>query len=1171
MNFLVDGLLKDPVYDELIEGLKRKDSPIYLHGLIRESAPLFAYGLGEQLKKTVLILSDNELRAKAIADGIRGVAPDIVEFFPAAEVTFHNISAIEDNRALDRLRVMMRLIKGERLIISTTAQALQKRLTTPKTFQSRQIDITLEDDIDMDKLSEGLVALSYEKVSMVENRGQFAVRGGIVDIFPSTEEHPYRMELFDTEVDSIRRFDIQTQRSIETVDGFSVYPAVEMTLSHKERMEVVHRMRGELERLDDRRPYGVDVDRALEKFGDLIGYLESGLAVSNRDLVSPYLTKRGYASLLDYLPGDVVLYLEDLTRIYDAQSLYATSFEEDVALQIERGEALRTHEEILLPFVELLNRLKAFNLVNVTQLMKRTRLLNPAKILQIKSVEALNFNRNMPNFFAYMKDAVYEGSKVVLMLDSREKAEHMVESLKEMGVGASYSEDLNREVLSGQVVVTGHTLPKGFVYPKIKYILFTHHELYGEERKTTVTKRKRKRKRSARDIINYSDLVEGDFVVHDNHGVGQYKGIDQIEVSGIKKDYLVIAYRGNDKLYIPTDQMNMIQKFVGGEARAPKISKLGGTDWIKAKSKAKKAVEEIAEDLVLLYAKRAKEKGYAFSADTMWQREFEDAFIYEETYAQLRSIAEIKEDMESEKPMDRLLCGDVGYGKTEVAIRAAFKAVMDGKQVAFLVPTTILAQQHYNTIKDRLGNFPVKVEMISRFRTAAQQRHILKDVHKGFVDVLVGTHRLLSKDLKFKDLGLLIVDEEQRFGVRHKERLKELRENLDVLTLSATPIPRTLQMGLVGIRDMSVLDEPPEERSPISTFVMEFDATILREAIIRELSRGGQVYFVYNRVQDMERMAERLSQLVPEARIITGHGQMPETQLEDVMIAFNAGEYDLLLCTTIIETGMDIQNVNTMIVYDADKMGLSQLYQLKGRIGRSDRSSFAYFTYQKDKVLQEVAEKRLMAIRDFTEFGSGFKIAMRDLELRGAGNLLGESQHGHIDAVGYDMYVKLLEEAIAEAKGEVRTVEAEIAIDIKVDGYIPNDYISDPSQKIEMYKRIAAMSGVDDYDQVIEELIDRYGDIPKPVLNICDISIIKYMAQKSGFSGIREKNGAIVFDYETAGMFSMKEIQQISEDFDGDFAVDLSSQPNFTLRIGDDKIREARKLIYIIYTIVYNR
>ena len=653
----------------------------------------------------------------------------------------------------------------------------------------------------------------------------------------------------------------------------------------------------------------------------------------------------------------------------------------------------------------------------------------------------------------------------------------------------------------------------------------------------------------------------GDFVVHENHGIGEYRGIEQIDVDGIVKDHILILYKGNDKLYIPTDQMNLIQKYIGKDGYRPKLNKLGSSEWVKTKTRAKKVLDEIALDLVQLYAKRDKIRGFAFSEDTSWQKEFEDSFIYEETYSQLRAINEIKRDMEQFKPMDRLLCGDVGYGKTEVALRAAFKAMMDDKQVAFLVPTTILAQQHYNTARERIGDFPLEVEMISRFRSPLKQKEILKNVKNGKVNLLIGTHKLLSNKLEFKDLGLLIIDEEQRFGVKHKEALKKIKENIDVLSLSATPIPRTMQMSLVGIRDMSILDDAPEERVTIATFVLEYNDSVIREAIYKEINRGGQVYFVYNRIKDMDKMYVELSKLVPDARIAMAHSKLTNKELENIMYDFQEGEYDILLCTTIIETGMDIKNCNTMIIYDADKMGLSQLYQLKGRIGRSTRRAYAYFTYEKDKVLTEISEKRLMAIRDFSEFGSGFKIAMRDLELRGAGNILGESQSGHIETIGYEMYVRMLEESIRTVKGETLQIKNQTTIELSVDAYIPSSYIGDSNQKIDMYRKIAEISSREDFNEIYDELTDRFGDVPTTVLNVMNVSYLKSISTNLSFIKIIDRDKSVVFKFEQTNRDILELIGRISDKFFKRIAFNMNENAELIFNYEKNKLTESIEFV----------
>ncbi|MDO5717472.1 MAG: transcription-repair coupling factor [Tissierellia bacterium] len=1159
MNYLIDILDQLEEYKDIKDKLKG-DSSIYIHGMVKESIPHFIYALQKDLEKSIFVVVRDELRAKEIFESASSI-PDInLSFYPKSEIGFYNIKPLESDSDRQRIQTMNSLAKGERSIIIASQEALVKKISTPKYFIKSTLNIRIDDEVDIDNLVKKLGIMQYERVSTVESKGQFAVRGGIIDIYPIDYEDPVRVELFDTEIDSIRTFRISDQRSVSNIDSFTVTPAREFLLTEADKDNILKGIQRDLDKAENSVMYGIDKDLLIEKFEEIRSFVESDIILSNPDLVMPYIKKNSYSSILDYLDRDTVVVFEDVARIYDRASENEKRYDEDLSYQIEKGEVFSSHEKIPFRFKDILKEVKEFNLINITQLTKRTSLLSPDSEAKITTVETQGYNRNFTLLKENIEEYVYRGYKTVIMAQNKEKAESLIGLLASEGINANYRENLSDELKTSQVIVTPFSFSKGFEYKKLKLVFITHNEIYGKSLKKNI--RKKKKKLTGQEIISYSDLVAGDYIVHENHGIGIYRGIKQIEVAGKVKDYLVLEYRGTDKLFIPTDQMNLIQKYIGADARSPKLNKLGGAEWIKTKQRAKKALAQIADDLVELYAKRSKQKGFSFSTDTPWQREFEDAFIYEETGAQIRSIKEIKGDMESDKPMERLLCGDVGYGKTEVAFRAAFKAIMDGKQVAFLVPTTILAQQHYLTAVERFKDFPVKVEMISRFRTASQQSKILKDVSGGYVDLLIGTHRLLSKDLKFKDLGLLIIDEEQRFGVRHKDKLKVLRENIDVLMLSATPIPRTLQMGLVGIKDMSLLDEAPEERYPTTTYVVEYEPMVIREAVIREIERGGQVYFVYNRVYDIDEMAFKLKELIPEAEIITAHGRMRERSLEKVMIDFTEGKYDILLSTSIIETGLDIHNVNTMIIYNADHMGLSQLYQLKGRIGRGDRTSYAYFTYEKGKSLTEISEKRLKAIRDFTEFGSGFKIAMRDLELRGAGNILGESQHGHIDQIGYDLYVKMLEQAIKYAKGDmVEEKEREINIDMGIDSYIPSDYIVSNSSKIEIYKRIASIDSLAELEDMIGELIDRFGDVPKPVVNVMYISLIKSLAQKIGFTQIIGKEGKIIFEYEDMDLFSIEEFKYLSDEFKDSLEFSLSTPPSLIIKAEKRRLNKGYLLL----------
>lgn len=756
-----------------------------------------------------------------------------------------------------------------------------------------------------------------------------------------------------------------------------------------------------------------------------------------------------------------------------------------------------------------------------------------------------------------IKEKKKEKYKILILSGTRSRGERLVNHLRDMGVESSYK-DIVREIKPGEVVITFGNQGNGFQYYDIKLSVISDKDIFGQFKKKS---KKKQNKKGTGKIKSFTELKPGDFVVHANHGIGVFKGIKQLELQGNKKDYLELIYHSDDKLYVPVEQLDMVQRYIGSEGKKPKVSKLGSSEWTKTKNKVKKSIEEIAEDLVKLYAIRASLKGYKYSDDTVWQKQFEEEFPYEETPDQLLAIEDIKKDMESPKPMDRLLCGDVGYGKTEVAIRAAFKAVMDGKQVAFLVPTTILAQQHYNNFKQRFSDFPITVDVISRFRTLSEQKATIKSIKEGNVDILIGTHRILQKDIKFKDLGLLIIDEEQRFGVKHKEKMKNLKKNVDVLTLSATPIPRTLHMSLVGVRDISVIETPPEERYPVQTYVVEYNDQLIRDAILREISRGGQIYFVYNRVESIHEMASYISKLVPEGRVQIAHGQMKEKELENVVLDFTENKFDILIATTIIETGMDIKNVNTMIIYDADKMGLSQLYQLRGRVGRTNRMAYCYLTYKRDKILTEVAEKRLKAIKDFTELGSGFKIALKDLEIRGAGNMMGSAQHGHMSSIGYDLYCRMLEDTIKLVRGDIDKEPVETSVELKIDAYIPNTYIKDETQKIEVYKKIASIDSKEEFMDIEEELEDRFSDIPISVYNLMNISYIRSLGKKVDIEEIKEISNEVVFQFEDKSSLREKIIKIIMDKYSKEVAFKLNEKPAIGYNIKNIKKEQLLPII----------
>lgn len=1158
MNFIKDFLMDNSSYNDILTNFKVNKTPIYCHGLIKDSLYHVIYSLFLDTDKTVLVIVEDENRASKLYYELSSLLQDNVSYYPNFEIRFHNINTLDSNMENNRISIMNSLIENKKSIVITTPQALSKKISTPKFFKNNYVYLDVEEEINFQNLTEQFIKMHFERVSFVEAKGQFSIRGSIIDIYPVNFSNPIRIECFGDEIDSIRTFDIESQRSLEKLDNVRIVPAKEMVLSSKDIENILSGLKKDIEKLDKLSMYGKDIENSVIKFNRIYDDLKNNYIISNMDLISPYIKKGSYSTILDYLPEDAIIVTDDILKIYDKNLNFEKIFYDNITFSIENGELLSSHSNILIPFDKILNHIKSFKIIDFSQILKKTKILSFNSIINFKSIEVEHYNRNYEVLFKSIKQKLNRGYKIVIFAGSDEKVEYMSNIFIDEDIYSRKFFSLDYGIKSGTLAISNLNLELGFEYPEQKVIFLTHKEIYGVEKKSS----KKANKKKSKSILSYNDLNIGDFVVHENHGIGEYRGIEQIEINGVVKDHILILYKSNDRLYIPTDQMNLIQKYIGKDGYKPKLNRLGSTDWIKTKTRAKKALDEIAVDLVELYAKREKIQGFSFSEDTDWQLEFEDSFVYEETFSQLRSIDEIKKDMESSRPMDRLLCGDVGYGKTEVALRAAFKAIMDNKQVAFLVPTTILAQQHYNTAKGRFNTFPIEVDVLSRFKSPIQQKEIIKKLKNGNLNLLIGTHKLLSKNIEFKDLGLLIIDEEQRFGVKHKEELKKIKENIDVLSLSATPIPRTMQMSLVGIRDMSVLDDPPEERNTIATFVIEYNDSVIREAIYKELSRGGQIYFVYNRISDMDKMYSELQKLVPEARIVVAHSRIGNKELENIMYQFQEGEFDILLCTTIIETGMDIKNCNTMIIYDADKMGLSQLYQLKGRIGRSDRRAYAYFTYEKNKVLTEISEKRLMAIRDFSEFGSGFKIAMRDLELRGAGNLLGECQSGHIETIGYEMYVRMLEESIKEIKGESVNHIKQTTIEISVDAFIPSSYIKDNNQKIAMYQKIASIISEYDFDEIFEELVDRFGDVPRQVINVMYISFLKSISSHINCEKIIERdNKKVVFKFENNNKELLELISKLPDSIFKKIEFNISENIEIILNYNKNKLLESVEFV----------
>lgn len=1026
-------------FEQIKEKSKTNKGILQVSGCMESQKSHLMYGLSG-IAPYRLILAEDERRAREIYEDYRFYDRKVYSY-PAKDLLFFQADIHGNLLIRQRMKVIKALLEEKELTVVTSIDGCMDFLESLEKIKEQLIHYESDSTVDTEQLKNQLVALGYERVGQVEMPGQFSVRGGIVDIYCLTEENPWRIELWGDEIDSIRSFDPESQRSLENLEELTIYPAVEH--------------------------------------------------IGDKDMVS----------FLDYFPEErTIIFLDEPNRLTEKGGAVEEEYRQSRMHREEKGSR-NLPENWLCSFEQLQKELNKRNCISVCALEPKQAgwKVREKFYLEVKSISAYNnsFELLVKDLHQYKK----QGYRIALLSGSRTRAERLAKDLQEEGLAAFYGQDYDREICPGEIMVVYGHAKKGFEYPLIKFAVMTESDIFGQEQK----KKKKKKNYSGSRIQDFAELSIGDFVVHEKHGLGIYRGIEKVEVDRIVKDYIKIEYRGGSNLYIPATQLDCLQKYSGADAaKAPKLNKLGTQEWNKTKSKVRGAVKNIAKELVELYAVRQEKEGYVCGPDTVWQREFEEMFPYEETEDQLSAIEDAKRDMESTRIMDRLICGDVGYGKTEVALRAAFKEVQESRQVAYLAPTTILAQQIYNTFVQRMKEFPVRVELLCRFRTPAQQKKAIEDLKKGQVDVIIGTHRILSKDVQFKNLGLLIVDEEQRFGVTHKEKIKQLKKDVDVLTLTATPIPRTLHMSLIGIRDMSVLEEPPMDRMPIQTYVMEYDEETVREAINRELRRGGQVYYVYNRVTDIADVALRIAKLVPDARVDFAHGQMSERELENVMYSFVNGDIDVLVSTTIIETGLDISNVNTMIIHDSDRYGLSQLYQLRGRIGRSNRTAYAFLMYRKNVMLKETAEKRLAAIREYTDLGSGFKIAMRDLELRGAGNLLGAQQHGHMNAVGYDLYCKMLNEAVKEAKG-IRTMEDfETSVDLNVDAYIPDSYISNEFQKLDIYKRIAGIETQQDYDDMLEELLDRFGEPGKAVLNLLAIAKLKAIAHQGYVTEIKQ-------------------------------------------------------------------
>ena len=1151
MQALLAPLMELAEYDQAKEGIRKKQTPVSLSGCVDSQKLHMIYGLADGFKYKVIV-TYSDLKARELYEEYKFYDRNVM-LYPEKDLIFFQADIHGNQLIRERIRVLRRMAERKPLTLITTFAALM----TPQVMWNPERDILQIEKgslVDEKRLAERLVELGYEKTYQVEGSGQFSIRGGIIDIFDLTEENPYRIELWGDEVDSIRSFDVLSQRSIEKLNRLTIYPATEFVLE-KDRMRAgMDRLEKEAARQekifrDEHKPEEAhriaaqvkNLREQLFEFRSMIS-LESYIHYFYEDTVTLPEIFQDMERRDDR--KNLIFFLEEPGRLREHANAVEKEFQDSMSQRMLKGYILPGQMNILYSAEQVMSGMLHSVVVTLSTLDTKNTWIKPQRQLTVSARNVAPYNNSFETLVKDLKQYRKNGYRVLLLSGSRTRAKRLAEDLRDNEISAVYTEDPFREVLPGEVLTYYGHVGKGFEYPFLKFVVISESDIFGAEKK------KKKRKiYQGQKISDFNELKVGDYVVHETHGLGVYKGIEKVEMDRVVKDYMKIEYRDGGNLYVLATGLDVIQKYASSDAeKVPKLNKLGSREWEKTKTRVRSAVNEVARDLVELYALRQESQGHSYGKDTVWQREFEEMFPFEETEDQLAAIADTKADMESTKIMDRLICGDVGYGKTEIAIRAAFKAVQEGKQVVYLVPTTILAQQHYNNFTQRMKDFPVRVDLLSRFRTSGEIKKTLTDLQKGFVDIVIGTHRVLSQDVKFKDLGLLIVDEEQRFGVAHKEKIKKLKENVDVLTLTATPIPRTLHMSLIGIRDMSVLEEAPGERQPIQTYVMEYNEEMVREAIVRELSRGGQVYYVYNRVNNIADIASAVAKLVPEANVAFAHGQMKEHELERIMLEFIEGDIDVLVSTTIIETGLDISNANTMIIHDSDNLGLAQLYQLRGRVGRSNRNSYAFLMYKRDKMLKEVAEKRLSAIKEFTELGSGYKIAMRDLEIRGAGNLLGVRQHGHMEAVGYDMYCKLLNEAVKGLKGIQAITDFTTTVDLDVDAFIPPVYIVNEMQKLDIYKRIAGIESVKDRDDMRDELLDRFGAIPRSVDNLLRIALIRVAAHKLYVTELKGKNERIIFTLKEDAPITIEKIPDFVKDNRERLTFTAYGQPFFTLK-----------------------
>lgn len=1144
MEALVKLLPKMKKYEEYINDVSKGNFPITLSGLSDSQKAHFIYSTKFYTNKPVLVITYNEIQLKKLQEDMNFFDDSNIDIYPKKEVVYYDIDTMNKDNTMDRLKVYTKLYNTENGIILTTIEAiLQKTITKEKMF-SNVAYIEVGKAISLDNLKDNLVRLGYERTDMVEGRGQFSVRGGIIDVFPLTTKDAVRIEFWGDEIDSIRYFDITTQRSIEPIKQLSIFPVEEFLIEPNE-----------LEHVGDK-----ILKNNPNNISD-VEVIKHGNYLTKIDKYFKYFFDKT-STLLDYISNDTIIFLDESERLKLKGNAIESENNEIIEQYLNKYKVIPSYTESMNTYLDFSMSVENKNTINLERIDNMHAKRNGYSF----NCREVNFFRGSVDIYIQEIQKNHEQGKIILLIETtNSKARATATMLFEHNIPAVFeSKNEIKELDNSKVFVTQGSLSEGFEYLDSNLLVVTE----GSEKAKEVKRIYKNTSFVEGKKVVFADLNVNDYVVHSTHGIGQYIGIHTLIVDEVKKDYIKIKYKNDDILYVPTNQLENIRKYIGAGEAAPKLNRLGGKEFSNTKARVKASLKDIAKGLIELYAKRKELRGYKYSPDTIWQNQFEEQFPYQETNDQLRCIEEVKNDMEKELPMDRLLCGDVGYGKTEVAIRAAFKAVMDGKQVAYLVPTTVLAEQQYKTFADRMKNYPIKVDVLNRFKTKKEQNEILRDMQLGELDIIIGTHRIIQKDIKFKNLGLLIIDEEHRFGVAHKEKIKELKNNVDVLTMTATPIPRTLHMSIVGIRDMSVIYEPPKNRIPVQTYVLEYDKEVIREAIIKELEREGQVFYLYNRVETIEKKTSEISELVPEARVAFAHGKMSGNELENIMKDFMDKKIDVIVCTTIMESGIDIPNANTIIIEDADNLGLAQLYQIRGRVGRSDKMAYAYITYRRNKILTEASEKRLKAIKEFTEFGSGFKIALRDLEIRGAGNILGPEQHGHMEAVGYEMYCKLLDEAVKELQGFEVKDEFEVQIDLKVTAYIQNEYIENTNQKIEVYQDIANIQSEEQISEIVDELIDRYGEMPEEVINLLEIARIKIYAKELYITCIKQNDDKIIIKFKNSDKIKDNTIPILVDNYKNQIFFSGANVPYITFKLSTNKkndiLKEVLKLLKLM-------